>query len=75
LEIHNESCVLSKDKFVSVFFLTLHDTGEVDGSSKHFWPLHCMEVSGQIQDPAALLPEKESLVPIGHVTGWVSDPD
>jgi hypothetical protein len=31
-----------------------------------------MEVSGQLHVPAALLPGKESLVPIGQEAGWSS---
>jgi hypothetical protein len=30
-----------------------------------------MEVSGQLHSPAALLPGKESPVPIGQEAGWV----
>jgi hypothetical protein len=32
--------------------------------SKHFWPRHYLEVSGQLHAPAALPPEKELPVPI-----------
>jgi hypothetical protein len=32
-----------------------------------------MEVHGQLHDPAALLPGKEPLVPIGSEDGWVQN--
>jgi hypothetical protein len=37
------------------------------------WPLHLMEVSGQLDVPAALLPGKESLVPIVLEAGWAPE--
>jgi hypothetical protein len=33
-----------------------------------------MEVSGQLHDPAALPPGKESLVPIRNDAGWEPEP-
>jgi hypothetical protein len=39
--------------------------GIVDITPRILWPRHYMEVSGQLHAPAALLPGKESLVPIG----------
>jgi hypothetical protein len=33
-----------------------------------------MEMSGQLQAPAALLPEKEPLVPIRLEAGWAQEP-
>jgi hypothetical protein len=39
----------------------------------YYWPLHQMEVSGQLHAPAALLPGIEPLVPIGQETGWIPD--
>jgi hypothetical protein len=33
-----------------------------------------MEVSGQLHAPAALLPGKETLTPIGYEAGWTPEP-
>jgi len=33
-----------------------------------------MEVTGQIHAPAALLPGKKPLVPVGEVVGWATEP-
>jgi hypothetical protein len=33
-----------------------------------------MEMSGQLHAPAALLPGKEPLVPIGYEAGWAPEP-
>jgi hypothetical protein len=40
--------------------------------NSYFWPRHYLEVSGQLQTPVALPPEKESPVAIGQDAGWAS---
>jgi hypothetical protein len=38
------------------------------------WPRHYMEVSGQLQAPAALPTGEEPLVPIRREAGWAPEP-
>jgi hypothetical protein len=71
---------LKKVKFkLSLWFFLTSTTpwrciGEWRYSSTRSWPLHLMEMSGQLHSPAALFPGKESMVPIGQEAGWTPEP-
>jgi len=43
-------------------------------SSTHSYPRRYMEMSGQPQAPATLLPGREPLVPTGEEAGWNPEP-
>jgi hypothetical protein len=42
--------------------------------STYSWPRHLLEVSHQLHNPGALVPEKEPPILIGQEAGWTPEP-